>query len=108
VLDETIEPLVAPHLDVGHQIDPKPRGVTPRNAAIEQINAGRNLDEYRIQFVIEDFEPCYLGVSHLDDHAGSFRRLDARLPQGITQGRRAGRRLRLVTGRPRTSPHYAL
>jgi len=45
VLHETIEPLVASHRNMRDDVDPQPRRVALADAAIEQVDAIRNLCE---------------------------------------------------------------
>ena len=88
VVQEAIGPLVAPHGDMGDRVDPQPRRVAPADAAVEQLDLGRNFGKQRIERLVEKFEPRDFGIAQIDDDAGAFGRLDARLMHRLRQRRR--------------------
>ena len=95
VLDETVLPLVAAHLDMGDDVDPQPRRVTPADAAVEQVDVGRDFGEHRIERLVEQFEAGNVGVAQIDDDAGALGCFDARLAHGFLQRLRRPGRFRL-------------
>ena len=54
----------------------------------EQINVARNLGEQLVERVVQDFQPCDLGVAQVDHDAGAIGGFDPRLPQRIAQTNR--------------------
>ena len=89
VLHEAVDALVAPHHDMGDDVDPQPRRFALADAAIEQVDLIGNLREQRIERLVEDFEPRHFGVAQVDDDAGAIGGLDPRLPQRVAQPHRA-------------------
>ena len=85
VVQETIAPLVAPHGDMRHRIDPQPRRLITADAAIEQIDLRRHLREYGVERLAKKFEPRHFSVAQIDDNAGTFGGLDARLMHRLLQ-----------------------
>ena len=88
VLHEPIHPLVAPHQDMGDNVDPQPRRLALADPAIEQIDLLGNLRKQRVERLVENFEPRDFGIAQVDHHAGTVRRLDSRPPQRIAQPHR--------------------
>ena len=88
ILHEAIDALVAPHQDMGDDVDPQPRRFALADAAIEQIDLFGNLREQGIERLVQDFEPGHFGVAQIDDDAGAIGGLDPRLPQRIAQANR--------------------
>ena len=88
VLQQAIDSLVAPHRDVGHGIDPQPRRVAPRNAAVKQLDLGRHLGKQRIERLVQQFEPRHLGVAQVDDDAGALGRFQPRVMDRLFEPRR--------------------
>ena len=74
---------------MGDDVDPQPRRIALADAAIEQIDLGRDLREQRIERLVENLQPRHLGVAQVDDDAGAVGGLDPRLPQRIAQPDRA-------------------
>ena len=68
-------------------VDPQPRRVAATDAAVEQLDLGRDFGKQRIERLVEEFETRDLGVAQIDDDAGALGRLDARLAHGLFQGR---------------------
>ena len=90
VLHETVLALVAPHHDMGDDVDPQPRLVAMADAAIEQFDVHRNFGEQRIERLVEHLKTRQLGVAQFDDDAGALRGLDPRLPDRLLQRGRLG------------------
>ena len=88
ILHEAIDALVAPHQDMGDDVDPQPRRIALADAAIEQVDLFGNLREQRIERLVENFEPRHFGIAQIDDDAGAIGGLDPRLPQRIAQADR--------------------
>jgi hypothetical protein len=87
VVQEAVHALVAPHGDMGDGIDPQPRRVAARDAAIEQIDLGGNLRKQRIERFVKEFETGQFGVAQIDDDAGALGGLDARRVHSLFQRR---------------------
>ncbi len=87
VMQEAVHALVAAHRDMRDGVDPQPRRVAATDAAVEQIDLGRNFGEQRIERLVEQFETGKFGIAQIDDDAGALGGLDARRVHGLFQGR---------------------
>ena len=96
VLHETVLPLVAAHLDMRDDVDPQPRHVAARQAAVEQIDVLGDFVEHRIERVVEQFEAGDVGVAQIDHDGGALGRLDARFAHRVLERRGRGRRGGLI------------
>ncbi len=105
VVQEAVAALVAAHGDMRHRVDPQPRRLAATDAAIEQIDVGRNFREQRIERLVQQLEPRHFGVAQVDDNAGALGGLDARLVHRLVAAATAARRLCRRVGFPLTTPH---
>ena len=87
IVQESVDALVAAHGDMRDGVDPKPWRVTATDAAIEQVDLWRNVGKERIERFVEEFKTGNFRVMQIDDDAGAFRRLDARLMHRLLQRR---------------------
>lgn len=76
VLQEAVSALVTRQRNMSDTVDPQPRGLAMRYAAVEQIDGRRDAGKNRIERFIEQLEPRHVGVAHIDDDACPFRLLD--------------------------------
>jgi hypothetical protein len=84
-LHETILPLVAAHLDMRNDVDPKARNVTLAHTAIEEVHVVRNFVEYWIKRIVEQIQPRNIRIPQVDDDARALGCFDARLAHRIFQ-----------------------
>ena len=88
ILHKAIGAPVARHRDMRDHIDPQPRRLAARDAAIELLEVARNFRVKRIERFVEEFEPRDFRIVQFDDNGAAFGGFDARLPHGLAQARR--------------------
>ena len=81
VLQKTVDAPVMRHCDMCEHVDPQPRRLAARQAAIEKLDLHGNLGEDRVQRFIQDVKPRELRVVQVQHHAGAIRSFDPRRPK---------------------------
>ena len=74
---------------MGDHVDPQARRVAARDAALEQLDLGRDVGEQRVERLVENLEPRDLGVVQIDHDAGTLGHVDARLAHRLLEPGRA-------------------
>ena len=94
---------------MGYRIDPQPRRSAAADPTIKQIDVGGNFLKYRIERLVEQFEPGKLGILQVDDNARTLGLIDARFAQRLLEPMRRFARLSssiFLRGRPHMCATY--